>query len=76
MIFAIEFKRRMADASILGIIVDKLCYRKKLYLIILLKVDRSLEISFHYIILPLNLAICLWDKVIGQVDFNINLQSF
>ena len=52
----------MAGASISGIIVGKLYYKKKLCLIILLKVDKSLEINFYCIILPLNLAVCLQIK--------------
>ena len=60
MIFAIKLERRMAGASIFGIIISKLYYKKKLYPIILLKVNKNLEVSFYCIILPLNLAICLW----------------
>ena len=50
----------MADASILGIIVGKLCYKKKPCPIILLKIDKNLEIGFYCTIVSLNLAICLW----------------
>ena len=49
----------MAGIGIFGIILGELCYEKKPYLIILLKVDKSLEVGFHYIILPLNLALYL-----------------
>ena len=52
----------MANISIFGIIVDKLCHGKKLYLIILLKVDKNLKIGFYYTILPLNLVVCLQIK--------------
>ena len=58
-ISAIKLKRYMADASILGIIINKLYYKKKPCLIILLKVDKILKISFHHTILPLNLAVNL-----------------
>ena len=50
----------MASAGILGIVVSELRYGKKLCLIILLKVDKSLEVGFHRTILPLSLTVCLW----------------
>ena len=59
MISAIELKKCVAGAGILGIIISKLCYKKKPYPIILLKVDKDLEVGFYHIILPLNLAIRL-----------------
>ena len=60
----------MADASILGVIVGKLHHKKKPYLIILLKVDKSLEINFHYTILLLSLAIYLQIKGGRESLFN------
>ena len=60
MISAIELEKYMADASILGIIVNKLHYRKKLCSIILLKVDKGLEVDFYYSILSFGLIIYLW----------------
>ena len=60
MISAIELKRYVAGIGILGDVIGKLCSGKKLCLIILLKVDKSLEISFYYTILPLCLALYLW----------------
>ena len=59
MISAIEFKRCVAGADVFGVIVTKLPYGKKLYQIILLEVDKSLELDFYCTILPLNLAVCL-----------------
>ena len=59
MIFAIELEKYINGASIFGIIIGKLCYKKKLCLIILFKVDKSLKINLYYTILSLNLAICL-----------------
>ena len=49
----------MAGASILSIIVGKLCHGKKLCSIILLKVDKGPEVGFYCIILPLRLAVRL-----------------
>ena len=49
----------MAGADNLGIIISKLRYRKKLCPIILLKVDKSLEVSFYYAILLFGLTVCL-----------------
>ena len=52
----------MAGTGIFGIIVSKLRNRKKPCLIILLKVDKSLELGFHYTILSFSLAIHLQVK--------------
>ena len=60
MISVIKLEKRMVDTSIFSIIVGKLCYGKKPCPIILLKVDKSLEINFYYTILPFSLIICLW----------------
>ena len=49
----------MASTNICSVIVSKLHHNKKPYLIILLKIDKNLEINFYYIILPLNLAVYL-----------------
>ena len=59
MIFAVKLEKYMASTSILGIIVSKLYYRKKLCLTILFEIDEDSKASFYYAILPLNLAICL-----------------
>ena len=40
----------MAGAGIFGIIIGKFRHGKKLYPIILLKVDESLEVGFYYAI--------------------------
>ena len=60
MISAIELKRCVAGVSILGIVISKLYHKKKPYSIILLEVNKGLEISFYCTILPLSLAVCLW----------------
>ena len=62
MISAIEFKKYIAGVGILGVIIGKLYHKKKLCLIILLKVDKDLEVSFHCAILPFGLTVCLWIK--------------
>ena len=49
----------MISASIFGIIINKLCYKKKSYPIILFQVDKSLKVGFYYAILPYSLAIHL-----------------
>ena len=49
----------MIGAGIIGIIVKKRRYKKKLCLIILFEVDKRLEISFYSTFLPLNLVVCL-----------------
>ena len=55
----IEFKKYVAGDNIFYIIIDKFCYKKKLYLIILFKIDKNLKISFYYIILSLSFYIYL-----------------
>ena len=57
MISTIKLKKYIANTYIFGIIVNKFCYRKKLCLVILFKVDKSLEIDFYYSILFFDLAI-------------------
>ena len=59
MISAIELEKYMAGAGIFGIVVSKLCHKKKPYPIILLKIDKSLEVGFYCTILPLSLAVYL-----------------
>ena len=73
MISAIELKKCMADAGILGIVVSKLRHRKKLYLIILFKVDKDSEVGFHCIILPLSLAVYL--RVEGGGESLLNAEK-
>ena len=58
-IFVVKLKKHMADISIFGIIIDKLCYKKKPYLIILFKIDKDLKIDIYYTILPFGLTIRL-----------------
>ena len=60
MIFAIELEKYVTNAGIFGVIIDKLCNEKKPYSIILLKVDKSLEVGFYHTILPFGLTVYLW----------------
>ena len=62
MISAIELKRCVAGAGILGIVVSKLRHKKKPCPIILLKNDKGLKIGFYCTILSLSLAVYLWVK--------------
>ena len=48
-ISAIELEKYIANASIVSIIISKFHYKKKPFLIILLKIDKDLEISFYCI---------------------------
>ena len=63
----------MADAGIFCIVVGKLCYKKKSCPIILLEVDKSLEVSFYYIILPLSLTIRL--RVEGNKEYPLDAKE-
>ena len=71
MISIIELEKYVAGASILGIIVGKLRHKKKPCPIILLKVDKGLEVSFYCIILPLSLAVYLQVKSGGKFLLDI-----
>ena len=73
MIFIVKFEKCMANANILGIIISKFCYKKKLCLIILLKVDKGSKIGFYCIILFLNLVICL--QIEGSREFLLNIKK-
>lgn len=58
MIAVVELKHCMDRIYIFYIVIYKFYYRQKLYLVILLPIDKNLEISLHNTILPLSLAIC------------------
>ena len=49
----------MVGTGILGVVVGKLCHEKKQCPIILLEVDKNLEVGFYYAILPFDLTIRL-----------------
>ena len=55
----IKLERYMASASIFSIVIGKLCHKKKPCPIILLKVNKNLEIDFHCNILPFDLTVFL-----------------
>ena len=46
MIFVIKLKKYMVGTGIFSIVMGKFYYKKKLCPIILLKIDKSLKISF------------------------------
>ena len=69
MISAIEFKRCVAGAGILGVVIGKLRHGKKLCPIILLEVDKGLEVGFHRVILPFSLTVHLWIEGGGESPF-------
>lgn len=50
MIFAVKFKKCRVVTSIHGIIINKLCYKKKSCPIILFEFNKSLKISLYCII--------------------------
>ena len=59
MISAIELKKCVAGTGILGIVISKLRHKKKPCPIILLEIDKSLEVDFYHTILSLNLVVYL-----------------
>lgn len=58
-IATVELQNCIASSCIFGSVIDKFNYRNKPSLIILLAIDKSFEIDFYYIVLPLSLAISL-----------------
>ena len=46
----IKLKKRIANVSIFCIIIGKLHYKKKMYLIILFEIDKNQKIDFYYTI--------------------------
>ena len=60
MISAIELKKYVANAGILGVIVDILYHKNKPCSIILLEVNKGLEVSFYCAILLFGLTVRLW----------------
>ena len=57
----------MAGTSVFGIIVGKLSHKKEMRPIILLKIDKALEIGFYHTIFRLSLAIYLEIKGDGEL---------
>ena len=62
MIFAIELKKCVVGARVLGVIIGKLCYKKKPCPIILLEVNKGLEVDFFCTILPFSQSVYLGVK--------------
>ncbi len=59
MVSAMEFKRGVTGAGILGIVVGKFRHWQQSCPIILLPIDECFEVYFYRAILSLGLAICL-----------------
>lgn len=55
----VQLKQCIAGASVFCIIIGEFSYWKEFCLIVLLKVDKNTEKSFHCIVLPLGLAVSL-----------------
>ena len=73
-IYTVKFKRYMIISNIFDIIISKFSYHKKICPVILLKVNKSLKISFYYIILFLSLAIYLKIKTSKNLLFDDKIQ--
>ena len=58
-ISTIELQKRVADASIFGIIIGKFRHKKKPCPIILIEIDKGLKIDFYHTNLLFGLTICL-----------------
>ena len=69
----IKFKRHITSINIFYIIISKLSHLKESYLVILLKINKNLEISFYYTILFFSLAIYL--KLKDDIKFSLNIKK-
>lgn len=69
----VKFEKYVADAHIINIIINKLSHWGKSNLIILLIVNKNPEISFHYTVLPFNLAVSL--KIEGDKELLLDSQK-
>ena len=56
---AVQLKRCIADAGIFRIIIGKFSHWNESCPVILLKVDKGLEVGFHRAVLPLGLVVSL-----------------
>ena len=63
----------MAGIGIFGVVIGELCHGKKLCPIILLEIDKNIEVSFYCTILPLHLAVRL--RVEGGEEFLLNAKE-
>ena len=59
LLFAIELERYVADTRIFGIIIYKFYHGQEFCQVILLSINKNLEIRLHYTVLPLYLIIYL-----------------
>ena len=71
MISAVEFKRYIAGASIFSIIIGEFRHKKKLCLVILFKIHKSLKIGSHHTILLFGLTVYLLVDSNRKFPFNI-----
>ena len=55
----IQLKKNITGISIFCIIIGKFNYQKEFYSVILLKVNKDLEVNFCGAVLPLGLTVCL-----------------
>lgn len=69
-VVVLQLKRCIANASVFYIIIGKVSYWKKFCLIILLKIDKGLEVDFYHAILSPSLTVSL--KVEGNREFLLN----
>lgn len=70
MVAIVEFKWHMASICILGIVIYKFRYWQESCLIILLPVDKSLEVNLYYIVVSFYLSISLKVESLEKLPFN------
>lgn len=58
-IAAVQLRRYVAGIGVFCIIIDKFSYWKKPYQVILLEVDKNLDVGFYFTVLSFSLIISL-----------------
>ena len=59
MIAEVQLEKHVTGACVLRIVISELSHWQKPILVILLEVDKGLEVRLHGAVLPLGLPVCL-----------------
>ena len=70
MVATVRLKRSVTGAGIFRIVICKFSYWKESCPVVLLEVDKGLEVSFYGAVLPLGLTVCLRVERGGELAFD------
>lgn len=71
MIVAVELKKCMSSIHNLSITICKFSHGQVFCSVVLLSIDKNTQISLHYTVLSLGLAVYLWMKYSKELSFNV-----